>query len=135
MGRLWQHVILVRYRPLFQYLPVESVVHSRQDQYYRVLAACDRAGSSSLFIDFSLLSIQHSLEHFLQEIRPQPVTAQTRREVARHAFGMVEFSRKDYLAHFAGLSTATASRDLREGVDRKILVRVGEKALARYRFR
>jgi Fic family protein len=135
MGRLWQHVMLARHRPLFEYLPIESVIHSRQDEYYRVLAVCDKAGSSALFIDFSLGAIQESLEEFLGEIKPERVTTETRLAVARQSFGAMEFSRKDYLAHFTGLSTATASRDLREGVDEKILAKLGEKALTHYRFR
>lgn len=135
VGRLWQHLVLVRYQPLFEYLPIESVIQSKQAEYYRVLEACDKAGSSSRFIEFSLLTIQESLEEFLSEIRPEPATAKTRLEIARQAFGVEDFSRKDYVARFSTLSTATASRDLRDGVDARVLKRLGAKALTRYRFR
>jgi Fic family protein len=135
IGRLWQHLVLVRYQPLFGYLPIESVIQAKQKEYYRVLEACDKAGSSSHFIEFSLLTVQESLEQFLKEIRPEPATGKTRLEIARQAFGGEDFSRKDYLARFATLSTATASRDLRDGVDARVLKRLGAKALTRYRFR
>ncbi|HEV8245240.1 MAG TPA: Fic family protein, partial [Polyangiaceae bacterium] len=135
IGRLWQHVILVRFHPLFEYLPIESVIHSKQDEYYRVLGLCDKAGNSSLFVEFSLLAVQESLETFLGELRPEPVTADTRLEVARQAFGREEFSRKNYLSRFPALSTATASRDLRYAVEQNLLEKTGDKALTRYRFR
>jgi Fic family protein len=135
MGRLWQHVLLVRYHPLFEYLPIESVVHAHQQEYYRVLGACDKAGSSTLFIEFSLDTIRETLDDFMSEVRLEAPSAQTRLELARGELGSKEFSRKDYLSHFPTLSTATASRDLREGLDQRILVRFGTKAQARYRFR
>ena len=59
----------------------------------------------------------------------------SRIDLARGAFVGRDFSRKDYLARFPTLSTATASRDLRFGVDGKILKKEGDRALARYRFR
>lgn len=135
MGRFWQHVVLLNFHPLFEYLPVESVIQARQEAYYRVLGACDKAGSSSLFVEFSLTTIRESLEAFLQELRPEPATPTTRLAVARDVFRDRVFSRKDYLAHFKMLSTATASRDLRLGVESKILVKTGDKALTGYRFR
>ena len=53
-GRLWQHVMLLRVHPLFEFVPVESVVRARQDEYYAALRTCDRAGRSTVFIEFSL---------------------------------------------------------------------------------
>src|SRR6185436_14523208 len=94
IGRLWQHVILVRFHPLFEYLPIESVIHSKQDEYYRVLGLCDKLGSSTKFVDFCLLAVQESLEEFLSQLRPEPITAEMRLGLARQAFGRQEFSRK-----------------------------------------
>ena len=50
VGRLWQHVVLLRAHPLFALIPVESVIQTRQEEYYRVLGECDKAGHSSRFI-------------------------------------------------------------------------------------
>jgi Fic family protein len=135
MGRLWQYVMLVREYPVFQWIPVESIVFSRQADYYRVLAECDRAGDSSRFVEFSLATIEDALGEFLRDLRPSAATAETRLSSAKEAFGRRQFSRKDYLELFKTLSTATASRDLREGVESGALVRIGAKALTRYSFR
>jgi len=135
MGRLWQHVVLQKRHPIFQWIPFESVIHGKQEQYYRVLRLCDKAGASTAFIEFSLAAVLEGLEAFLSGLRPEPVSGEQRLENGRAFFAKQWFTRKDYLAHLKTLSTATASRDLREGVNAGRLDREGEKALCRYRFR
>jgi Fic family protein len=61
MGRLWQTVILSAWRPLFAWLPVESLVRERQDDYYAALASLDKAGNSTAFIEFMLQALRDSL--------------------------------------------------------------------------
>lgn len=134
MGRLWQHVILLTRNPVFEWTPVESAIRERQEEYYRVLGLCDRAGQSTAFIEFSLSTVLDALRSFLSEFRPEPVTADIRLQQARVVLGDGWFSRKDYLNHVKTISTATASRDLTDGVKAKRLVRRGDKAQARYRF-
>jgi len=135
LGRLWQHVILVRYHPFFAYVPTESVIHSKQEAYYGVLGVCDRAGESTQFIEFSLRALLESLQEFLHQFRPAPATRETRLQQARTYFHDAMFSRQAYLGQFPGLSTATASRDLAHGVERGFLRRTGAKAQARYDFK
>jgi hypothetical protein len=43
------------------------------------------------------------------------------------------FSRKDYLAYFPTLSTATASRDLRNAAEARIIIKSGDKMKTVYR--
>ncbi len=106
----------------------------RQGDYYRVLAACDKAGSSTAFVEFATTVVEEALKRFLGNIKVEPSTPSQRIEIAAGHFSGREFSRKDYAAIFPRLSTATASRDLRHGVDSGRLQRSGEKALSRYRF-
>jgi Fic family protein len=134
IGRFWQHVLLARTHPIFEHVPFESVIHERQAEYYRVLRGCDRIGDSTAFIEFSLSAIVDSLRTFLTELRPAPMDSRARIDLAAEIFGTQTFSRKAYLAHFKTLSTASASRDLRLGVEQKRLRRSGDKAKATYRF-
>ena len=60
MGRLWQSVILTHWNPVFNWIPVETIIRDRQQEYYTVLATCDKAGSSTLFIEFMLHAILES---------------------------------------------------------------------------
>lgn len=110
-------------------------IHARQAAYYRVLGECDAAGDSTRFVEFALTALHDSLAELVGALRPAPLTSESRLEIAAGHFGRDEFSRKDYLAHFKRISTATASRDLREGVEGGRLIRKGDRALARYRFR
>lgn len=62
MGRLWQMLILSRWRPILAYLPVETVIRDRQAEYYRALAAADKAGQSTPFIEFLLSALLQALQ-------------------------------------------------------------------------
>ncbi len=132
MGRLWQQVICVAHEPVFEHLPVESLVRVHQADYYAALAECDQAGESTRFVEFMLGLVARSLQELMTTIRPAPSTAVTRLERALERFTDREFSRKDYLALFPTISPATASRDLRAAVERGALTRTGTKATTRY---
>jgi len=62
MGRLWQTLILSRWKPLLAWLPVETVIRDRQAEYYAALAASDKAGQSTVFIEFLLSALQQGLQ-------------------------------------------------------------------------
>ena len=61
MGRMWQTLILYRWKRLFGWVPVETRIKERQDAYYRVLGECDRNADSGLFIEFMLQAFHDSL--------------------------------------------------------------------------
>ncbi|OGQ96509.1 MAG: cell filamentation protein Fic [Deltaproteobacteria bacterium RIFOXYD12_FULL_57_12] len=61
MGRLWQTLLLSRWRPLMAFLPVETVIRDRQEEYYRVLARSDSTGDSTAFVEFLLAAILEAL--------------------------------------------------------------------------
>jgi len=54
MGRLWQTLILTRWRDLFAHLPVESMVHMHQSAYYEAIRQSSALGESTTFIAFML---------------------------------------------------------------------------------
>lgn len=133
MGRLWQSVILMKYNPVFEYLPVESLIKENQEEYYRILAVADRQGESTIFVEFMLRIVEESLEELLQS---QNVTLTGRDRIAlfKDYIADASFTRKDYLRYFKELSTATASRDLKEAVDSNQLRKEGEKSLTHYTY-
>ena len=67
MARLWQTAILSGWKPIFQYLPIESQIHQYQEEYYEAIAACHAAGNSDAFIEFMLDKICLTLEWALQQ--------------------------------------------------------------------
>lgn len=135
MARLWQHVTLLESSSIFRIVPVESVIRERQRAYYDVLARCDRRGSSTEFVELVLTALHDALAETLAELRPARVTGASRLTAAREHFGARWFRRAEYLGLHRAISTATASRDLREGVASRALERRGDRRLAEYRFR
>ena len=86
------------------------------------------------FIEFSLEMVMKSLEDFIAVFRPKTTTPADRLENAHKQFGDKSFSRKDFLELYKSISTATASRDLKVGVDKELLEKTGDKAVTLYRF-
>jgi Fic family protein len=61
MGRLWQTLILSKWKSILAFLPVETVVRNRQEEYYLVLGKSDQQGESTTFIAFMLHAIYDAL--------------------------------------------------------------------------
>ena len=61
VGRLWHTLLLSRWNPAFAWLPVESIIHDRQEAYYAAINASNDAGESTVFIEFMLSVIKASL--------------------------------------------------------------------------
>lgn len=133
MGRLWQTLILMQKYPVFEYLPVESLIKQNQEAYYEALSLSDKSGHSTVFIEFMLKIILKALENLLNT-QNRTLTTEDRIDLFRTIINETEFSRKEYLASFKNISQATASRDLKWAVTQGILTRTGDKRLARYQF-
>lgn len=61
VGRLWHTLLLSKWNPAFAWLPVESTIHDRQEEYYAAINASNDAGESTAFIEFMLSAIKASL--------------------------------------------------------------------------
>ena len=61
VGRLWHTLLLSKWNPAFAWLPVESIIHDRQEEYYAAINASNDAGESTVFIAFMLSAIKASL--------------------------------------------------------------------------
>jgi Fic family protein len=134
MGRLWQTLILMQQYPVFEYLPIESLIKENQAAYYDVLSQSDKSGSSTPFIEFMLGIILQSLENLLKT-QNRTLTTENRIELYKEVIGSNEFSRKDYLQNFKEISQATASRDLKWAVEQNILTKTGDKRLTKYQYK
>lgn len=64
MARLWHTVILSKWKPVFEYIPIESQIEKFQDEYYDAIAKCHVNGASTIFIEFMLLQIDKILDDF-----------------------------------------------------------------------
>jgi Fic family protein len=133
MGRLWQTLILMQKYPVFEYLPIESLIKENQEAYYEALSLSDKYGHSTSFIEFMLDMILQALEKLLNT-QNRTLTTQDRIELYQSVIDTNKFSRKDYLTNFKSISSATASRDLKWAVTQEILSKTGDKRLTSYQF-
>lgn len=61
MARLWHTAILSEWKPIFEYIPIESQIEKFQDEYYEAIARCHVEGTSTIFIEFMLSQIDKIL--------------------------------------------------------------------------
>ena len=68
MARLWHTAILVKWNPIFEYIPIESQIEKFQDDYYDAIAKCRVEGESTVFIEFMLAQIDNILDELLNQM-------------------------------------------------------------------
>ena len=124
IGRLWQTIILMEKYPVFEFLPFETLINKTQKEYYESLALSDKAGNSTIFIEYMLHVIDQSLRELLN------FKNRTLREMDRIEYFLKisssQFTRKDYMNTFKDISTATASRDLKKATELNLITKQGK---------
>jgi len=132
MGRLWQTLILMEKYPVFEYIPFETLISKEQEKYYKALSESDKSGKSTKFIEYMLDVIDTSISDLLK------YNNRTLNEKDRLDYfislNKPEFSRKDYMDIFKDISSATASRDLKKGLEIKLFEKFGERNKTVYRL-
>lgn len=133
MGRLWQTLILMEKYPLFEFLPFETLISNDQEKYYKALSESDKSGKSTKFIEYMLNVIDTSLSELLN-FSNRTLNEEDRLEYFV-SLNKTEFSRKDYMTIFKDISSATASRDLKKGVELALFEKFGERNKTIYRLK
>jgi Fic family protein len=130
MGRLWQTLILMSEYPIFEFLPFETLISKTQKEYYLALSLSDKSGKSTFFIEYMLDVINKSLENLLN------YNNRVLKDIDRLNYflnlGVNEFTRKDYMNTFKDLSSATASRDLKKGLQLNLFKSFGSLNKTKY---
>lgn len=130
MGRLWQTVILINDYQIFEFLPFETLISATQDEYYKSLSMSDKSGKSTPFIEYMLGVIEKSLSQLLN------YNNRILKDIDRLEFflnqGYKEFSRKDYMNVFKDIASATASRDLKKGIELNLFKSSGQLNKTKY---
>jgi Fic family protein len=130
MGRLWQAVILTKEYNIFEYLPFETLISATQDEYYKSLSMSDKSGKSTPFIEYMLGVIEKSLTQLLN------YNNRILKDIDRLEYflnqGFREFTRKDYMNVFKDISSATASRDLKKGIELNLFRSTGQLNKTKY---
>ena len=69
MGRLWQTALLASWKPIFKYIPIESVIKDNQEEYYKAFKISTSEGKSNAFILFMLNVINQAIKDIVNDSR------------------------------------------------------------------
>lgn len=133
MGRLWHTLLLSKWNPLFAWLPVESMIHDRQQEYYDVINASNDEGESTRFIRFMLSAIKSSLneaaemsDQMMDDLSDERISKTERRWiVVKNYLKQHDSIQNADICRLLDVSPATANRQLRTWTE--------ENKLERYR--
>ena len=64
MGRYWQTMLLSRWKGLFAWIPVETIIKAHQKEYYDAIAQSDANGDSTVFIEFIMRCLLDSVKQY-----------------------------------------------------------------------
>ena len=121
MGRLWQTLLLSRWRSVLAWLPVESAIRRRQADYYEALARSGATGSCESFVEFMLEAIREAI---LPYARPESAADA---EHARALAFLSDNSRSTVtqLSQYLGRSKRSAERIVAQLKEEGVLERQG----------
>jgi len=69
VARLWQNVLLTKWNPIFEYVPIENMILKNQEKYYQSISNCNKHGKSDLFVEFMLKMIDETLDEILVNVK------------------------------------------------------------------
>jgi Fic family protein len=130
IGRLWHTLLLTQWKPMFAWIPIESIIHDRQEEYYRAINKSNFEGESTAFIVFMLSAIKEALEEAVETtVVTKNMSGNDLRSYKIEQF----FNKNNYITNtdvrqMFNVSSATANRILAKMVDEGKLqkVRVGK---------
>ncbi|HKS34040.1 MAG TPA: Fic family protein [Enterobacteriaceae bacterium] len=139
MGRLWQTLILSKWRQELAWVPVETLIHYQQERYYAILGHCDKASDCTAFVMFMLENMALALKEGLE--RPSAMSEQMSEEMSEQLPPLLKAAESEIvrllsaqpsltakaLAEIMKVSARTVERHLQSLQVKGVLMRSGEK--------
>lgn len=127
IGRLWHTLLLSKWNPIFAWIPIESIIHDRQDEYYKAINASNDTADSTAFIEFMLSAIEEALLEVSQG--GKPVINRTNKNDYRWSVVSDFLDNNEYIMNadlrdLLGVSSATANRILSGFVNDGKLIKI-----------
>lgn len=116
IGRLWHTLLLSKWNPIFSWLPVESIIHDNQREYYDAINSSNNNGDSTVFIQFMLSVIKRALAEAV-EVSIEPPGKLNNKDDLRLKKINLFLDEHDYIMNhdvqkLCNVSAATATRIL-----------------------
>ena len=137
MGRLWHTLILSKWKEFFAWLPIETLIQKKQQEYYEAINLSNNIGELTPFITFILEIIKETLEE-VQKNDEKMTDKMTDKELERLKILELHFDRNKYIGNnevqkILNISDSTARRFLNKLVKIGILEAVGDRKGRKYR--
>ena len=135
IGRLWHSLILSKWKKIFAWLPVESLVQKYQKEYYISINNSNRDGESTEFILFMLRIINETL---IELIETEKMTGKMTDKNEERTKLVIKYLNQNNsinnkeAKNLLDISEATAKRFLNKLVKENILEAVGEYKARKY---
>ncbi len=94
-GRLWQSLILQKWKEVFAWIPVETLVYENQEEYYKVLQHSDKVGDSTEFVEFMLGMIRNALKEISETHSQTNVVINVGKNVVTNEEKIIALLRQD----------------------------------------
>ncbi len=113
MGRLWHTLLLSKWNPIFAWLPIESIIHDNQSEYYNTINVSNNNGNSTVFIEFMLSVIKQALQESIND-KPKNISSKSdlRWNRINDYLETHEYILNSDVQKLLGVSSATATRIL-----------------------
>ena len=69
MGRLWQTALFASWKPIFAWIPIESIIKDNQEEYYNAISLSTSQAKSNIFIVFMLDVINKAIKDIITDTR------------------------------------------------------------------
>ncbi|MBR1614292.1 MAG: Fic family protein [Treponema sp.] len=131
MGRLWQTVVLKEWKSIFAWLPVETIIKERQDEYYASLSSSDTNADSTAFIEFMLTAILDEMNRNIEIQRTDRVTVKVTQKVTVNQEKIIaELKQNPYvtqkeLSEIVGISLKSIKENMKKLQENNIILRIG----------
>ena len=123
-ARLWQTAILSHWEKAFTYLPIESMIKKNQEEYYKVIDNCNKAGNSTEFIEFMLKMIDDTIDETTKNTT-QETAQETTQEKIINLIRKNPYITQTQMAKILGLTRDGISYNIKQLKDNGILERIG----------
>lgn len=112
IGRLWHTLLLSTWNPMFAWLPIESIIHNKQSEYYEAINKSNNNADSTVFIEFVLGAIKSALLDVTESSSAKTDKASNREKVIKEYLISNNVISNKNVCELFNVSTSTANRIL-----------------------
>ena len=129
MGRLWQTVILLVWKSVFAWLPIETLIKENQVEYYNALNSSDSDANSTNFTVFMLQTILRTIKEIIET--EKKITLKITVKITANQKKILEaikqnpFVTQEELSSIVGIAKLNINKNMKKLQEQGIIERVG----------